>query len=138
MCDSVFCEEAMIVEYNQVEIFESSDGEISLEVHFIDDTVWLTQRQMADLFDRDRVTITRHLSSIFKEGELEKTSVCSNFEHTATDNKKYIIQYYNLDVKKCLWELLHTLNRIRNKFAHILETSSVELEINDFMRLCIL
>lgn len=53
---------------------------------------------MAELFDKDRVTITRHISNIFKEEELIKEAVCSKFEHTAEDGKKYTVQYYNLDV----------------------------------------
>jgi len=53
---------------------------------------------MAELFDKDRKTITRHIQNIFNEGELEENSVCSEYEHTAIDAKKYNVKYYNLDV----------------------------------------
>ena len=63
-----------------------------------DETVWLTQLQMANLFKKDRKTITRHIQNVYKDGELEESSVCSFFEHTARDGKKYNTQYYNLDM----------------------------------------
>ena len=58
----------------------------------------LTQKQMAELFDKDRRTITRHIQNIYRDGELEENSVCSFFEHTAEDGKNYKVQYYNLDM----------------------------------------
>ena len=63
-----------------------------------DETVWLTQKQMAELFGKDRRTITRHIQNIYKDEELVESSVCSFFEHTAEDGKKYNVQYYNLDM----------------------------------------
>ena len=63
-----------------------------------DETVWLTQKQIAELFDKSRVTITEHIKNVFAEGELEENSVCRNFRHTADDGKSYNTQYYNLDV----------------------------------------
>jgi len=63
-----------------------------------DETVWLTQAQMANLFEKDRKTITRHIQNIYKDGELEENAVCSFFEHTAKDGKNYNTQYYNLDM----------------------------------------
>ena len=63
-----------------------------------DETVWLTQKQMASLFAKDRKTITRHIQNIFRDEELLESSVCSNFEHTAMDNKIYQIKHYNLDI----------------------------------------
>ena len=53
---------------------------------------------MAELFDKDRKTITRHIQNIYKDEELDEHSVCSFFEHTAKDGKKYTVQYYNLDM----------------------------------------
>ena len=60
--------------------------------------MWLTQKQMAELFGKDRRTITRHIQNIYKDEELVESSVCSFFEHTAEDGKKYNVQYYNLDM----------------------------------------
>ena len=81
---------------NEIILFENQ--EVRLEVNLKDDTVWLTQKQMAELFGKDRRTITRHIQNIYKDEELEENSVCSFFEHTAEDGKKYNVQYYNLDM----------------------------------------
>ena len=81
---------------NEIIIFENQN--VKLEVNMKDETVWLTQSQMANLFGKDRKTITRHIQNIYKDNELEENSVCSFFEHTATDGKKYNTQYYNLDM----------------------------------------
>lgn len=79
-------------------VYQTSNGQIEFNVNVFDETVWLTQKQMAELFGRDRKTITRHIINVFKEKELTKEAVCSYFEHTAPDGKKYKTQYYNLDV----------------------------------------
>ena len=81
---------------NEIILFENQG--VKLEVNLKDDTVWLTQKQMAELFGKDRRTITRHIQNIYKDEELEENSVCSFFEHTAEDGKKYNVQYYNLDM----------------------------------------
>ena len=83
---------------NEIEIYKSKDNQIEIEVQLENETVWLTQKQMALLFDRNRVAITQHINNIFKEGELNKISVCKDFLHTAEDGKTYETQYYNLDV----------------------------------------
>ena len=62
------------------------------------ETVWLTLDQMADLFQRDKSTISRHIKNIFREGELDRNSVVANFATTAADGKVYQVDYYNLDV----------------------------------------
>ena len=79
-------------------LYNAEDGKVQLEVHLEKDTVWLTQDQMADLFGRERSVITKHLSNVFKEGELEEASVRAKFAHTAGDGKTYQVQCYNLDV----------------------------------------
>ena len=83
---------------NQIDIYKSLDDKIELQVTLDNDTVWLTQKQMAELFGRDRVAITQHIGNIFKENELDRISVCKEFLHTAEDGKKYKTMYYNLDV----------------------------------------
>ena len=82
------------------ELIKFKDGDFSLDVNVSpnEDTVWLTQAQIAELYEKDRKTITRHIQNIFKEYELEKESVCSFFEHTANDGKTYNVQYYNLEM----------------------------------------
>lgn len=81
---------------NEIILFENQN--VKLEVNMKDETVWLSQSQMAELFGKDRKTITRHIQNIYKDGELEENSVCSFFEHTANDGKKYNVQFYNLDM----------------------------------------
>ena len=63
-----------------------------------EETVWLTQKQIAILFDKSRVTITEHIRNVFREKELEENSVCRKFRHTAEDGKSYETQYFNLDM----------------------------------------
>ena len=70
---------------------------IKLEVRLENETVWLTQQQIADLFGTKRPAITKHLRNIFKCGELDQNSVSSILEHTASDGKIYSTQFYNLD-----------------------------------------
>lgn len=82
----------------EVALFEAPDGQIRLDVRLERDSVWLTQAQMAELFGRERSVITKHISSVFKEGELDRDSVCANFAHTAEDGKTYSVQHFNLDV----------------------------------------
>ncbi|RYM35541.1 virulence factor [Brumimicrobium glaciale] len=62
------------------------------------DTVWATEQQISDVFDRDRTVIGRHIRNIFKEDELNKNSVSAKFAHTAEDGKTYQVNHYNLDV----------------------------------------
>ncbi|MDK9693883.1 MAG: virulence RhuM family protein [Sulfurimonas sp.] len=83
---------------NQIMIYEDASGEIRLDVSLENETVWLSQGQMALLFDKNKKTISEHIGNIFKEGELEKNSVVWNFQTTASDGKKYDVAYYSLDV----------------------------------------
>ena len=79
-------------------IYTTEDGLTRVETTFDGDTVWLSIDQMAELFQRDRSVIGKHIRNIFKEGELEKESVWAKFAYTATDGKVYNVDYYNLDV----------------------------------------
>lgn len=83
---------------NQVIIYKTEDGLTQLEVQMTGETVWLSQKQMAEIFGKDRKTITEHIGNVFEEGELEKNSVCWKSQHTAADGKIYSVTYYNLDV----------------------------------------
>jgi len=77
-------------------VFQTSQGKVNIEVFFFEETIWLTQKKMAELFEKGRSTITEHLSNIFKDGELEENSVCRDFRHTADDGKTYTSKFYNL------------------------------------------
>ncbi len=78
-------------------IFTSQSGEQSIEVRYEDETIWLTQKLMAQLFDVDVRTISEHLRNIFSNGELQQDSVVRKFRNTASDGKSYNTNFYNLD-----------------------------------------
>lgn len=82
---------------SQVVLYQP-DETLSLEVRLEQETVWLTQSQMTELFRTSRNNITMHIGNIFKEGELDENSVCKDSLRTAADGKKYRTKYYNLDV----------------------------------------
>ena len=89
---------------SKIVIYQTEDGKTSVDVRMDGDTVWLSQAQMAELFQKDRTVIGRHISNIFKEGELDESLVCANFAHTKdygrregfTQTKNVVL--YNLDV----------------------------------------
>lgn len=82
---------------SQIIIYQAKDGKAKLDVRLEDETVWLTQEQMADLFQIDKSGISRHLKNIFESGELKRDSVVAIFATTATDGKTYQVEYFNLD-----------------------------------------
>lgn len=82
---------------NTIELYKTSEGETEIEVRFDKETVWLTLRQLADLFDRDKSVISRHLKNIFSTQELVKNAVVAKNATTASDGKTYQVDYYNLD-----------------------------------------
>lgn len=89
---------------NKIVIYQTEDGQTQIDVRLEKETVWLTQAQMAELFQKDRTVITRHINNVFKEGELEKEQVCAKFAHTTQHGamkRRTQIQetvLYNLDV----------------------------------------
>jgi len=83
---------------NQIIIYNSEDGETKIEVKMENETVWLSQKQMAELFDKDVKTVNEHIKNVFIEGELAENSVIRKFRITASDGKSYETMFYNLDV----------------------------------------
>ena len=79
-------------------IYQTEDGLTKINVNIQGETVWLSLDLMAELFQRDKSTISRHIKNIFSEGELSPNSVVAKFATTATDGKTYQVDYYNLDV----------------------------------------
>ena len=79
-------------------MYTTEDGVTKVEVTFDNDTVWLSLDQIADLFQRNKSTISRHIKNIFLEGELSRNSVVANFAATGSDGKRYHVDFYNLDV----------------------------------------
>ena len=89
---------------DQIEIYQATDGSTQINVQFEQDTVWLTQAQMAELFGKGRTTITEHINNVFTEGELLEEVVCRDFRHTTQHgaikgkSQSKDVKYYNLDV----------------------------------------
>ena len=84
-------------EFTEFLLYKSPNGKVKVEIFLHNETVWLTQEKIAQLFGVQRPAITKHLRNIFDSGELEENSVSSILEHTATDGKKYKTKFYNLD-----------------------------------------
>ena len=82
---------------NGIEIYKSKTGETQVEVRFEHDTVWLNLNQIAQLFGRDKSVISRHLSAVFRDNELDRQSVVAKNATTALDGKTYQVDFYNLD-----------------------------------------
>lgn len=90
----------IIIKLNVIELYNSSDGEVQIEVRFESETVWLTLNQISDLFDRDKSVISRHLNKIFQEKELEYSSTVAKnatVQYEGSRKVKRDIEYYNLD-----------------------------------------
>ena len=82
----------------QIILYQTQDGESKIEVTLANETVWLSADQMAELFQRNKSTISRHIKNVFEEGELQQNSVVAFFATTASDGKKYEVAFYNLDM----------------------------------------
>jgi len=82
----------------EIIIYKTPDKGVKIDVSLQDETIWLTQKQIAVLFGTQRPAITKHVKNILKEGELDGKSVSSILEYTAADGKKYKTQFYNLDL----------------------------------------
>lgn len=80
-----------------VVIYRPKQGKADFRVRIEEDTVWLSQKDLADLFETERSVITKHLRNIFFSAELKEDSVCAKIAHTAEDGKRYQVKFYNLD-----------------------------------------
>ncbi|MEI6166426.1 MAG: hypothetical protein WCS52_04470 [bacterium] len=83
---------------NEIVIYRAKDGRPELEISIRGETLWLNLQQIADLFDRDKFVVSRHISNIFKQNELNRGSVVAKNATTALDGKTYLVEYFNLDV----------------------------------------
>ena len=83
---------------SEIILYKNSEGNIKIDVRLEDETVWLTQAQICELFQKSKATVSEHIKNIFEEGELEENSVVRNFRTTASDGKNYDTNFYNLDV----------------------------------------
>ncbi len=93
----------LALEENQgnIVIYQTEDGDTKIDVRFVDETVWLTQQQMADLFQSSRTNIVEHIQHIYEERELDEASTCRKFRQVRTEGSRQVtreIPYYNLDM----------------------------------------
>ena len=86
------------METGQIILYQTQGGESKIEVRFANESVWLTADQMADLFQRNKSTISRHIKNILENGELQRDSVVAENATTAYDGKTYVVAFYNLDM----------------------------------------
>lgn len=84
--------------YGEILIYQTEDGLTSIDVKMQDETVWLTQQQLVDLYQSSKANVSEHIKHIFEEGELDEEAVVRKFRTTASDGKKYNVTYYNLDM----------------------------------------
>ena len=84
--------------YGEILIYQTENGATSIDVKIQDDTVWLTQQQLVDLYQSSKSNVSEHIKHIFDEGELDEEAVVRKFRTTASDGKTYSITYYNLDM----------------------------------------
>jgi hypothetical protein len=82
---------------NQITVYQTPDGKVNIEVLYSDENIWLPQKRIAELFEVHRTVITKHLRNIFASNELQESSVCANFAHTAEDGKEYQTKFYSLE-----------------------------------------
>ena len=105
--------EVSVKEQNQIILYQPNDT-ISLEVRLDNDTIWLTQSQIAELFGTKRPAITKHINNIYASEELNSESTCSILEHMGNDNmQKYSTKYYNLDVILSVGYRVNSINATR-------------------------
>ena len=79
-------------------IYQSESGETKIDVRFQDETVWLTQAQLCELYQSSKANVSEHIKNIFEEGELEQSAVVRKIRTTAADGKTYAVNHYNLDM----------------------------------------
>ena len=118
-------------------IFTRQAGEDGIEVRYQDETIWLTQKLMAELFDVERSVVTKHLKNIFDDKELEQESVCANFAHTASDGKSYNTLFYNLDAIISVGYRVNSrrATQFRQWVTHILREFAIKGYVLDKKRL---
>ncbi len=83
--------------FNEILLYTTPNGKVKIEIFLQNETIWLTQQKIAELFGIDRTVITKHLKNIFETKELDQNSVSAKIAHTAADGKSYATQFYNLD-----------------------------------------
>ena len=117
--------------------FKLQEKDKGIQVRYENETLWMTQKAIAELFDVQRPAITKHLSNIFEDNELDKSSVCSKMEHTAADGKKYQTEYYNLDAIISVGYRVNSLRatEFRRWATNVLKTFTIQGYVLDKERM---
>lgn len=95
----------------EIQIYNTEDGKTKIDVRFVDETVWLNQSQLCELYQTSKANVSEHIKHIFEEEELDEKSVVRKFRTTAQDGKDYMVKYYNLDM------IISLGYRIKSKIA---------------------
>ncbi len=117
--------------------FKLQEKDKGIQVRYEDETLWMTQKAMAELFNVQRSAITKHLLNIFEDNELDKNSVCSKMEHTAADGKKYQTEFYNLDAIISVGYRVNSIRatQFRRWATNILKTFTIQGYVLDKERM---
>ncbi len=117
--------------------FKVQEKDKGIQVRYENENLWMTQKAIAELFDVQRPAITKHLTNIFNENELDKNSVCSKMEHTAEDGKKYQTDYYNLDAIISVGYRVNSLRatQFRRWATNVLKTFTIQGYVLDKERM---
>ena len=83
--------------FSEILLYKTPNGIVKVEIYLMNETIWLTQQKIADLFGVDRTVVTKHLKNVFETAELTENSVCAKIAHTAEDGKSYNTKFYSLD-----------------------------------------
>lgn len=123
---------------DKIVIYQTDDGDTKIDVRFVDETVWLTQAQLCELFQTSKSNVSEHIKNIFEEGELKENSVVRKFRTTASDGKNYSVSYYEyfeIKIEKLknnsnLWN--QTISYANNCHWNVGEHLAKLLEQDDF------
>lgn len=96
--------------FNEILLYTTPNGNVKVEIYLQNETIWLTQQRIADLFGVERSVVTKHLRNIFQSGELQEVSVSAKIAHTASDGKSYQTLFYNLDTIISVGYRVNSLN----------------------------
>ncbi len=99
---------------SEILIYQSSNGKVKLDVMLENETIWLSQKQLCELYGKSKSTISEHIKAIFDDEELEPNSVVRNFRTTASDGKNYDVKHYNLDMIIALENIAKNRTRKNN------------------------
>ncbi len=122
----------------QIVLYQSEGANVPVEVSYMQGTFWMPQRRIAELFGKDKSTISRHLKNIFGEGELDRDSVVANIATTAADGKTYQTDFYSLDAILAVGYRVNSPQAtrfiVRGRFAEFQRIQDAEWQ-NDFEKM---